>query len=233
MKQIAAFLMILALLPACAPPAQPTEVPGTDAPSTQPAEGPGALDDMLIGRLSENLGLDMSEIAVKSEKEAEFKTTCFDITLPDTSCAEGITPGRIIILEAKGIEYEYRTNAAGDSIQPATLALTWTREGGIAGFCDRLTVFLSGEVYASNCRSQPNEISGTFAGLLTDKEQNQFTALYLKFDETSLDVSDPLGVSDRMTNTLEFYGKGTGKPAKADQQALFDWALELFQKLNA
>jgi hypothetical protein len=234
MKKIALLLLaLMVLLPACAPPSQPTEVPGTEAPLTQPAEEPGTLGDVLIRRLSENLGLDEGAIVVKTEKEAEFTNACLDLVLPGIACAEVITPGKIFMLEANGIEYEYHTTAAGDSIQPATLALTWTREGGIAGFCDRLTVYLSGEVYASNCRSQPSETSGTFAGLLTGTEQKQFNAWYLKFGETTLDVSDPAGVSDRMVNTLEFFGAGTGRTGDSDQQALFDWALALYRKLNA
>jgi hypothetical protein len=235
MKKIAKLplLLVLLLQQACAPPAQPTEDPISEMPTTQPATDAGSLEDVVIHLLSENLGLDEGKIAVKSRQEIEFTNSCLDIAFPDTACAEVITPGRIFILEADGIQYEYRTTDTGDLIHPATLALIWTREGGIAGFCDRLVVYLSGEVYASNCRSQPTETSGTFAGLLTAAQQKQFRAWYLKFGETTLDVSDPAGVSDQMTNTLEFFGRGTGKPGKADQQALFDWALALFQKLNA
>jgi hypothetical protein len=55
----------------------------------------------------------------------------------------------------------------------------------------------------------------------------------LKFGETTLDVSDPKGVSDRMIHTLEIFGVGRLNPGKSDQQALFNWASELFQKLNS
>jgi hypothetical protein len=154
-----------------------------------------------------------------------------EISLPDTACGQVVTPGYIFILEADGIEYEYHITAVGDLIRPATLALTWTREGGFAGFCDRLTVYLSGEVYGSNCRSEPNETGGYFSDLLSTTQQEQFTSWFLKYGKTSLDVSDPAGVADRMVNTLVFYGSGTGRPGKADQQALFDWANVVFQKL--
>ena len=30
--------------------------------------------------------------------------------------------------------------------------MTWKREGGIAGFCDSMTVYLSGEVHANSCK---------------------------------------------------------------------------------
>jgi|APDOM4702015248_1054824.scaffolds.fasta_scaffold100683_1 hypothetical protein len=234
MKKIAPLLFLfLMLLAACASQARPTEDPATEAPLTQPAEAPGNLGDVLVRRLSENLGLDTSAIVVKTEKETVFTNACLDLVLPEVACAEVMTPGRIFILEANGMEYEYHATEAGDLIQPATLALIWTREGGIAGFCDRLTVYLSGEVYASNCRSQPEQTSGSIAGLLTVAQIKEFNAWYLEYGKTALDESDPAGVSDRMTNTLDFFGTGTAKPGRADQQALFDWAKTLFQKLNS
>jgi len=36
-----------------------------------------------------------------------------------------------------------------------------------------------------------------------------------------------------MANTLAFYGAGTRMPGRTDQEALFDWAHELFRKLNS
>lgn len=233
MKTIVPFIMLLMFLStSCAPLAQPTEAPASDSPST-PADDSDPLEEMLVSRLSANLGIDESEITVESVRDVEFGDLCFDIPSPDIACAQVVTPGRIFILEANGIEYEYRTDAAGDSIRPATLALTWRREGGIAGFCDRLTVYLSGEVIASNCRSEPNETSGSLAELLSATQQREFNSWYTRFGETKLDVSDPAGVSDRMTNILEFFGDGTGRPGRADQAEMFDWALELFRKLNS
>lgn len=227
MKKIAPFLLLfMMLLAACAPQAQPTEDPAVPT-----GEDTDSLDDVLIHRLAVNLGLDQSEIALISREDVEFGDLCLDVARFDTACAQAVTPGQIFIFEANGLAYEYRTTAAGDTIQPATLALTWTREGGIAGFCDRLAVYLSGEVYASNCRSQPDETGGNLAALLPAAQIKEFNAWYLEFGKTVLDVSDPTGVSDRMENTLVFYGSGNGKPGKADEQALFDWANELFQKL--
>ena len=227
MKKIAPFLLLfMMLLAGCAPQAQPTEDPAVPT-----GEDTDSLDDVLIHRLAVNLGLEQSEIALISREDVEFGDLCLDVARFDTACAQAVTPGQIFIFEANGLAYEYRTTAAGDSIQPATLALTWTREGGIAGFCDRLAVYLSGEVYASNCRSQPNETSGSMAVLVSAAQIKEFNAWYLEFGKTALDVSDPTGVSDRMENTLVFYGSGSGRPGKADEQTLFDWANELFQKL--
>jgi hypothetical protein len=151
--------------------------------------------------------------------------------MQDVMCAQVLTFGRIIMLEAGGVKYEYHTNEDGSRIQPATLALTWKREGGIAGFCDSMTVFLSGEVYGNQCKSQPNGTMGIFANLLSATEQKQFTGWVSEFGQVDLDASDPEGVSDRMVVTLVLFGNGRKQPTEVEKEALFDWAQGLFRKL--
>ena len=151
--------------------------------------------------------------------------------MQDVMCAQAITAGKIIVLEADGVEYTYHVSADGSLVQPATLALTWKREGGIAGFCDSLTVFLSGEIYGNQCKSQPNGTMGTFASLLSAEEREQFDAWIQELGSVNVDASDPEGVSDRMEVKLELFGKGEGSLAQADEQALILWAQNAFQKL--
>jgi hypothetical protein len=136
-----------------------------------------------------------------------------------------------MVLEADGLQYEYRTSEDGSRVQPATLAMVWKREGGIAGFCDTLTVFRSGEVFTNNCNGQSDGKMGTIAGLLTAREQTQFKNWIAEFEETKLDASDPKGVADRMVVTLEFFGSGTQQPAESEEQALFSFAQNLYQEL--
>jgi hypothetical protein len=214
-------LVLLFTLSAC----KPAEV--TEAPAS-------SVEDAIAQLLADNLDLDTSAVSVKSNHEVEFNDACMDVVaFSDVTCAQVVTPGRVVVLEAHGIEYEYHTTPEGDVIHPVTLALTWTREGGIAGFCDRLVVFLSGEIYATNCKSQPAEAAGTFAEFLSASEMSQFNTWFTRFGEVDLDVSDPVGVADGMKNTLVFYGDGTGKPGKADQQSLLEWAQSLYAKLSS
>ena len=49
--------------------------------------------------------------------------------------------------------------------------------------------------------------------------------------EVSIDASDPVGVADGMSVTLEFFGSGSGSLTSPDEQALLTWAQEVFQKL--
>jgi hypothetical protein len=170
-------------------------------------------------------------VSVVKNEVVEFSDGCLGVPLQDVMCAQVITPGRIVVLEADGTQYEYHTNEDGSRIQPATLALTWSREGGIVGFCDRLTVFLSGEIFGSQCKSQPEGTMGTFADLLTANERLQFNDWIDKYGQTTLDASDPKGTADGMLLVIELFGNGKGKPGKPVQQEIFTWAQEVFQEL--
>jgi hypothetical protein len=129
------------------------------------------------------------------------------------------------------VQYEYHTNEDGSVIQPASIVLTWKREGGIAGFCDSLTVFLSGEIYGNQCKSQPNGMMKPFAAVLSAREQQQFMTWFKEFGQVNVDASDPKGVSDRMVVTLLFNGNGKATAAKPDEETLLLWAQTVFQKL--
>lgn len=170
------------------------------------------------------------DISLVSDDSVEFGDACLDVAMPEIMCAQVITPGRIIVLEANGIQYEYHVNADGSHTAPATLALTWKREGGIAGFCDSLTVFLSGEIYGNQCKANDGRME-TFASLLTVSEQKQFTAWIAEYGQVDLDASDPKGVADGMTVLLTLYGNGNSQPAKDDKAAIFLWVQNLYQKL--
>ena len=227
--------LLVLMIAACSPEFQGTEAPAndaeTEAPTVEPEQSLDPVEGVVIKQLAANLGLKESDISVVSNEIVEFSDSCLGITMQDVKCAQVTTPGRIVMLEANNIQYEYHTSENGTRIQPATLALTWKREGGIAGFCDSMAVFLSGEIIGSQCKSQPNATTGNFASLLSASDRKQFDTWITQFDEVTLDASDPKGVSDRMEVTLVLYGLGSGKPVKAEQQAIFSWAQKLFQKL--
>jgi hypothetical protein len=209
-----------------------TDLDGTNVQLAEGAQVSSDVQQMVIKQLAANLGLQESDISVVSSTDVKFVDSCLGVALPEVECAQVVTPGHIITLEAAGIQYEYHLNADGSRIQPATLALIWKREGGIAGFCDTLTVFRSGEVFASQCKPQAEGKFGTFAKLLSSQEQKQFNKWIADFAETKLESSDPKGVADRMVVTMQLLGNGTEPRTQEEQQALFEFAQNLYQKLN-
>src|SRR6266545_5746660 len=196
------------------------------------AQDSAAVEEVVIKQLAANLGLQESDISVVSSTTIEFNDACMGVAMEGVMCAQGVTPGHIIVLEANGVQYEFHTNADGSHIQPATLAMVWKREGGIAGFCDTLTVFRSGEVYANQCKPQAEGRMGTFANLLSSDQQNQFMDWMAQLGEEKLDASDPKGVADRMVVTLDLFGTGNKQITKSNQQELFEFAQNLYQKLS-
>ena len=73
---------------------------------------------------------------------------------------------------------------------------------------------------------------GTFANLLSSSEQEQFMDWMAQFGEAHLDASDPVGVADQMMVTLDLFGTGSKQITKPDQQALFEFAQNLYQKVS-
>jgi hypothetical protein len=195
------------------------------------AASAGSLEEMVKKQLAMNLGIEESSISVVSTSDMEFSDSCLGVAMQDVLCAQVVTAGKIIVLEADGVEYTYHVSADGLLIQPATLLMTWKREGGIAGFCDSLTVFLSGEIYANQCKFQPNGTMGTFANHLSQEEREQLDAWIQELGTVKLDETDPEGVSDRMEVVLEFFGQGNSSLSKSDEQAIVLWAQNVFQKL--
>ena len=191
----------------------------------------GPAEKAVIKQLAMNLSLQETDIIVTSSEETEFSDACLGVALEGVMCAQVVTPGRIILLEANGVQYEYHTSEDGNRVQPASLALVWKREGGIAGFCDTLTVFRSGEVFASKCASQTEGTMGSLTALLTAKERQQFDEWITEFGETKLDASDPKGVADRMVVTLVLFGNGDEEPTETEQQTLFEFAQNMYQEL--
>ena len=191
----------------------------------------GDVEEIVVKQLATNLGLQESDITVVSNKEVEFADACLGVAMEGVMCAQVVTPGRTIVLEASGVQYEYHISEDGSRIQPATLALVWRREGGIAGFCDSLTIFRSGEVYSNDCNAQAEGKMGTFANLLSSREQQQFSDWIAEFDQATLDASDPAGVADRMVVTLDFLGTGDQPLSESEQQVLLNFAQALHQEL--
>jgi len=192
-----------------------------------PVEGvqaTGSVQDAVKSHLASLLGIEADRVTVISDTEVEWPDSCLGVAREGVMCATIVTPGQLIELDANGIQYEYHTNENGSEIQPATLALTWKRSGGIAGFCDSLTVYLSGETTANDCKGDVRN------GSLPPAEIKQLSTWVAQYGQANLDASDPAGVSDRMTRQLSLFGKGNGRPAETDQQELFTWAQDWYQR---
>jgi hypothetical protein len=225
-------LMIL-LFAACSPQAQPTDLPPEiEEQATQISENLTPAQSAAILAVSQNLGVAAEQIRLVSTEAVEWPDSCLGISMEDIACAQVITPGFRVILDAAGTQVEYRTNEDGTVILPATVALTWNRVGGIAGFCDNLTVYLSGEVQGSNCNTS-QMVEKRLTDLLTPEEIATLNEWVSKYDVVEIDASDPKDVvADAMTVNFKLFGTGSEQITSPEvQQILLQFVQDLNQRL--
>jgi len=137
------------------------------------------------------------------------------------------------VLEANGRQVEYRTNEDGTQLRPATAVLTWKREGGIAGFCDYMTVYLSGEAHGGSCK-QGQYAEVRLIDVLSQEEIAKLDKWLQIYGNISIDASNPKGVSDRMVVVLTLLGTGSQQTlSTSNEQELLNFAQELHQRLDS
>lgn len=111
-------------------------------------------------------------------------------------------PGEVVTAEPGPTEEISKGDEEG--LEAVRGGLEWRREGGIAGFCDVVTV-LAGTATVSNCATDPPEVVGEVT--LTN-EQSQLMLTWLEevapFEHEQSDGA----VADSMTILLTFEGQG-------------------------
>jgi hypothetical protein len=122
-----------------------------------------------------------------------------------------------------------REASAGRNGASWGLALAWHREGGIAGFCDDLTIYVTGEVYAASCKGQTAQDLGR--RYMTAEELEQVYAWldeYAPFEY----LHDDGNVADAMKVTLIFSGAGATTADAAVQQEIVLFAQQLHTSMT-
>lgn len=240
------WLLLLTLIglasAACAPapaaqPPTPTATPVPPTATPAPTEAPSAVQ-AAVKALAAALGLSVDQIVVVSTEEVEWPDACLGVLRPEVTCAAVVTPGYRIVLEVNDTRYEYHTNADGSAVAPVNasvlveatepVVLTWHREDGIAGFCDELAIFATGEARASWCKPQA-VISPSIP--LTPDEQAQLDEWLSAYGTVSVTMKDP-ATADAMTLTLTLSGNSSEQPTEAEKQAMLDWAQTVYNRLR-
>jgi hypothetical protein len=114
---------------------------------------------------------------------------------------------------------------AGRSSAAEGMVLSWHREGGLAGFCDDLSVYASGVVNASSCKSgQATDLGQSW---LMGDQLNQLYQWTDKFGRFEYAPNDQ-ATADSMTTQLIFMGQGDSPALESDQQTIEAFASQLF-----
>jgi hypothetical protein len=146
-KVLCVLLLIMTVVAACGAPAAPPAFPtasskpaATLPPSALPTMPPSVLPteaatgaaarptgeqwkDAPVAALNaaadlaQRLKIDVNTITLVSVEKVDWSDACMGIQQPDVMCAQVITPGYKVILEANGQQYEYHTNESGSVVR--------------------------------------------------------------------------------------------------------------------
>lgn len=122
------------------------------------------------------------------------------------------------------------TEASTGSADPNLgLALTWHRKGGIAGFCDDFSAYVTGLTQGSSCRPQTNAKLKDRHMSMSELEQlyswlDQYTPFTFHHDDGM--------AADSMAIDLDFKGRGKSVANDATQQQIVSFAERLYTALG-
>ena len=105
--------------------------------------------------------------------------------------------------------------------------LDWRREGGIAGFCDDLTVETGGHALLRSCKDAP-ETTARWRRL-TSEELTTFYGWLDQLGQVEFEQKDA-AVADAMTIRGSLAGRGTGEAAEAEKAALLQFVSGLLEQ---
>lgn len=165
--------------------------------------------------LAEKLALENELlISVTAVEEVQWPDSCLGIYKPDVLCAQVITPGYRVVLEANGQRYEYHTDATGrrvmllELVKPSTGAsgsdLTWQSPDKP---CQRIEI-TSGKMQYGSCEGPQNK--GRLDGVRLVEMMN-YLAEYAPFE------------ADTLSGRIAFQGSGSLQATPAQQRALAEW----------
>lgn len=208
------------------------------APSEQTnSQGQGSADDFPldpgITDQFQTIYIDPDQVKILHTDIAEWPDSCLGIEQLGVDCIPETTSGYVVVLEVKGLQFAYHSNAIGSQVQPATQGLIWSRDDGSQTTCDRLIIFLPDT--ANVCWCENGELHATSVNLqeiLNEEEYELMIDSLTTFtkntiNQPSSDQPQPVMVS------LTFNGQGDTFP-NADQQASLNKMAELiFERITA
>jgi hypothetical protein len=109
-------------------------------------------------------------------------------------------------------------------------ALTWRRTGGIAGLCDELTVYVTGEVHLASCKGGESVV--THQRHLPIEQLKQLYTWIGRYRAWEM-VERDLFVADGFTFHTVFVGTGTAEPTPEEKQEITAFAAMLFEEASA
>ncbi|MDD2694519.1 MAG: hypothetical protein PHD58_01170 [Anaerolineales bacterium] len=122
-----------------------------------------------------------------------------------------------------------REAASGEGGASWSLAFTWQRQGGFAGLCQDVSVYLTGIAYVASCQTDPPRTIGKL--WLTANQMRTLYAWVEALRNFEFEQSDP-ATADGMTTRLIFSGAGQEPAGEFEKSHLTNLAAELAQQAS-
>ncbi len=174
--------------------------------------------------LAAQLGLFPEEIKIIAVEKNDWPDACLGVAVAGQMCAQVITPGFRVVLEANGKRYEYHTDTTGSAVRlalapKASLAhtiLSW--EGMVNQVCQKLSVSQTMLVFG--------ECEGAQVSLPLQSADRRVDLDYFIKKYTSFDTETVAG-------KIKFAGLGSVTATPTEQRMLAEWARRLIGEVQA
>ncbi len=143
------------------------------------------------------------------------------------SDSAGIKPGSALVPHDVTVVPVPTENDTPIPFPADTVILTWHRQGGIAGFCDDVTVLASGAYTVVNCKDKSSK-----TGQLAESQLLQLTRMVNKVQSFEVNHDDT-AVADAMSVKTTFKGAGPLEASLEDQTTMTNFASLLAADRNA
>lgn len=180
----------------------------------------------------QSLFFDLNQVTIVDSSQVEWSDTCLGIERPGIDCLPQSSTGYQVVLEANGLQFEVHADQVGGQVQPATLGLLWTREGGEDGQCDRLLIYLPDSAHACWCQSgDMKAVSVNLQDILSPEEFELLIDGLRNYSENTINQPSS-DAAEQVMVTLTFYGQGKTFPPSDAQQSLLTLAENIFARIT-
>ena len=113
-------LLLAACVPVPGPQAPGPATPTRARPPSQSVETPIPAAAAAQVALATELGVPVGQITIVSVERVEWPDACLGAATEGEMCAQAITPGYRVVLEANGKQYEVHTDKSGQVVRVVT-----------------------------------------------------------------------------------------------------------------
>jgi hypothetical protein len=184
-----------------------------------------------IANQLQNPLFDADQVKILESNMVEWPDSCLGIDQPGVECIPQTTPGYVVLLEAKGLQFAYHADGVGSQFQPATQGLMWNREDENSGICDNLIIYLPDTAYACWCTSGKMQTAVVNLQDILSEEEYEMLINSLKTFRENTVYNTSNGQDGTALVSLNFHGQGQTFPNADQQSSLVKMAELIFSRI--